>query len=67
MMERFKIVETDNFGRDYPNESALPLPALTREQAETIANVINDAAGVHHDRFWKVVPVDYKLAPGFQE
>ena len=29
-----KIIETDNFGRDYPDESFLPLPRMTKEHAQ---------------------------------
>lgn len=60
-----KIVETDNFGSDYPNEKFL-LWAMPHDKAQRIADAINDAAGEMHDRYWKVVDDDnYKLQPGF--
>lgn len=61
-----RIVETDNFGRDYPDESFLPIPALDWVQAEVVAKIINEAAGENNLRYWKVVDMNYKLAPGFE-
>lgn len=65
---RYKIVETDNFGGDYPDEKFLNIPPTTKEAAQNIANAINKelnpvGAG---DRFWVVRPEDYKLQPGFE-
>lgn len=61
-----RIVDTDNFGGDYPNEKFLPIPDLTEEDAKTIARIINAAAGENCSRYWKVVDLDYKLKPGFE-
>ena len=66
-MERYKIVETDNFDGDYPDESELKLPPMTKSQAMALTNTINtifssDVA----PRYWKVEPMDYKLQPGFE-
>lgn len=61
-----KIVETDNFGGDYPNEKFLNLPPLTREHAKEICKAINDGFPLNESRYWKVVPDDYKLQPGFE-
>lgn len=61
-----KIVETDNFGGDYPDEKFLNLPSLTKEQCERICEAINSAFHEHHNRYWKTVPDDYKLRPGFE-
>ena len=58
---RYRIVETCNFGRDYPEESFLPIPNLSKEDAEAIAKIINDSTSLGFPRYWKVVPVDYKL------
>lgn len=68
-MPLFKIVETDNFGGDYPDEKFLNLPAMHKQFAERIAAEINQAfCGVisTHPRYWKVVPTDYQLQPGFE-
>lgn len=61
-----KIVETDNFDGDYPDESFLNLPPMKREHAVWVANAINDGFGQNHDRYWKVVENDYVLSPGFE-
>lgn len=58
-----KIVETDNFGVDYPNESFLNLPPIEKDKAKRIVRAINFAlnADGHYLRYWKVVEDDYKL------
>jgi hypothetical protein len=61
-----KIVETDNFGRDYPDESFLNLPPLPKEHCDRIAAAINDALGPNSQRYYKVVDNDYQLQPGFE-
>jgi hypothetical protein len=60
-----RIVETDNFGGDYPNEQFLNIVAVPEEHARKIADAINAAMGPNCHRYWKVVPNDYKLQPGF--
>lgn len=63
-----KIVETDNFGGDYPNERFLNLPNMSKEHANKVCRAINDdfnKGGTYH-RFWKAVENDYKLQPGFE-
>lgn len=60
-----RIVETDNFDGDYPDERFV-LFQMPKEHAEKIADAINAAAGPHAHRFWKVVDGDYKLKPGFE-
>ena len=63
-----KIVQTDNFGGDYPDEEFVTgLPYLrTKEQAEIIANAINSTVPGNYGRYWRVVEDDYKLQPGFE-
>lgn len=63
---RYKIVETDNYGRDYPNEKFLNIPVLSKESAEAIAYHINISLPDDYPRYWKVVDKDYKLVPGFE-
>jgi hypothetical protein len=63
-----KIVNTDNYGSDYPNEKFvenLPFP-LTEPDAEVICDAINSVVRQPHPRFWRVVPDDYQLQPGFE-
>lgn len=59
------IVDTDNFGGDYPNEKFVLFPML-EEDAKIIAAAINKAAGPHSNRYWKVVSHNYKLQPRFE-
>lgn len=71
MKRQYSIVETDNFGGDYPNESFL-IRHIREEAAKQIADIVNkemDAAN-GGSRFWKVVKdsyrTPYKLQPGFE-
>lgn len=59
-----RIVETDNYGSDYPNEKFVNIPSLPEESAKIVADAINKHCCDH--RFWKVVPNDYKLQPAFE-
>ena len=62
-----KIIETDNFGGDYPDEQFVNLPILSKENAETICDVINTVcSGDSAQRFWRVVDDNYKLIGGFE-
>jgi hypothetical protein len=67
-MKFFKIVNTDNFGGDYPDEKFLDLTFTTAASATRVANAIN--AELCNDdlapRFYKVVDSDYQLQPGFE-
>lgn len=60
-----RIVETDNYGGDYPDESFLLWP-MSEESARRIAEAINEASGMDGPRYWKVVDNDYILQPGFE-
>lgn len=63
----YRIVETDNFGGDYPAEVFVNLPGMGKEAAEKVAKSINDSVGgVYSPRFWKVVGEGYQLQPGFE-
>jgi hypothetical protein len=65
MRKAYKVVETDNFGRDYPGEEFATPYAFTREAAASLANWFNEAmGGVNAQRYWKPVPSDYQLQPG---
>lgn len=62
-----KIIETDNFGGDYPNESFVTsLPQMNRDQAQRIADAINTIGGDYSSRYYKVVDDNYVLQPGFE-
>ncbi len=64
-----RIVETDNFGGDYPNEKFVNLPIMSEEACKAVCEVVNSfCSPPGHDcpRYWKVVPNDYTLVPGFE-
>ena len=60
-----RIVDTDNFGGDYPNETFLLWP-MPKQMAQEVSDVLNRWNGSDAPRFYKVVPDDYKLQPGFE-
>ena len=67
----YSVVETDNYGGDYPDESFL-VRYISEQACVQIAAIMNKEhdADKGGSRFWKVVkdPFDkpYKLKPGFQ-
>lgn len=61
-----RIVETDNFGGDYPDEKFLNLPRMTTEHAQRVADAINADLPLGTPRYWKVVDDSYVLQPGFE-
>ena len=64
-----KIVETDNFGGDFPDERFLNLPPMMPAHAKAVVDAINEGfAGKDPNcrRYWKVVANDYRLTAGFQ-
>lgn len=62
-----KIIHTDNFGGDYPNEKFVTeLPYLPEERLQVICDAINAQVGPYAPRYYKVVPDDYELSPGFE-
>jgi len=62
-----RIVETDNFGGDYPDEKFLNLPNMQETHANKVCAAINDAlASPESRRYWKVVKNNYVLRPGFE-
>jgi hypothetical protein len=63
---KYRIVETCNFGKDYPDESFLPVPPVSSAKAKAIADAINDALPANHSRYWRVVDLGYVLQPGFE-
>lgn len=60
-----RIVDTDNFVGDYPDERFLLWP-MQSVWAEQIADALNQNAGENSRRFYKVVENDYILQPGFE-
>lgn len=63
----WQIVDTDNFGGDYPNEKVFIGNLTTQALAERIAEAINNRfISNHSSRFYKVTDSSYKLRSGFQ-
>lgn len=62
----YRIVDTDNFGRDYPNEKFVGPPYATREEAEEEASRLNYNFDGGSPRYYKVVEMPYELQPGFE-
>lgn len=60
-----RIVNTDNFGGDYPDERFVLWP-MRKEHAQAIADILNEAAGPEARRYYQVVEDDYVLVPGFE-
>lgn len=61
-----KIVETDNYGGDYPDEKFVNLPQMTEEHAKRVADAINSGFPENCSRYWKMVDDNYQLQPGFE-
>lgn len=62
-----RIVNTDNYGGDYPNERFVDnIPYMDKESCEKICKIINESQGELSNRYWKVVENDYILAPVFE-
>lgn len=59
-----QIVDTDNFGGDYPDEMFLLWP-MSKDKATRIAFILNEG-GENSSRYYKVVEDDYRLQPGFE-
>ena len=66
-MPEYRIVDTDNFGSDYPNESFTEDgPFETYAEARERSSVLNGNAGDWSLRYYKVVSLPYTLQPGFE-
>ena len=62
-----KIVNTCNFDSDYPNESEVNLPYMTKETADHLCHIFNSRfSGDYATRYYKVVENDYTLKGGFE-
>ena len=61
----YRVVNTDNFGGDYPEEKFVT-ETLTKSAAEQVAEDLNKTLSNYSPRYYKVVKEDYKLQPGFE-
>lgn len=65
----WRIIDTDNFDGDYPNEQFVAIGIRSEFEAESIALFLNKHAGKHASRYYRVEPhieISYKLQPGFE-
>lgn len=60
------IVDTDNFGRDYPDEKIIAKSIINQYFADLICNLLNEDSGDNSSRYYKVVEDNYQLHPGFE-
>lgn len=60
----WRVVETDNYGGDYPNES-FHGPCMTAAEAEQVADTFNNGSK-DPSRWFMVRHRTYKLQPGFE-
>ena len=63
-----KIIDTDNFGGDYPNEKVIADNIPNEHYAEIMCDALVNKLCVsdYSPRFYKVVDDDYELQPGFE-
>ena len=63
---KWRVVDTDNFGGDYPNERFVGEPFPSEAEARAVADAENAKRGEHSSRYWMVVQDGYVLQPGFE-
>ncbi len=63
-MTIYRVVNTDNFGHDYPDESFVGPEFEKVEEAEAFAETKN--VYDNQSRYFKVVEMPYELQPGFE-
>jgi hypothetical protein len=65
--QSYRIIDTDNFGGDYPNEKVIASGITYKPFADEMCEaLIAKFSGNHASRFYKVVEDDYDLQPGFE-
>lgn len=64
-LKTVRIVETDNFAGDYPDETFLNARVGNEKSAQKIADALNEAQGEMGPRYYKVVVGPYTLQGGF--
>lgn len=67
-MTEFRIIHTDNFGRDYPDEKFVEGLPFFYDQASAgcVCEAINKVTPENHDRYYRVVEMPYTLQGGFE-
>jgi hypothetical protein len=62
----YRIIDTDNFGGDYPNEKVIASGITYKRHADIMVEALNAHGGPNDPRFYRVVEDDYELQPGFE-
>lgn len=63
----WRVVNTDNFGGDYPDESFVFGEFATEVDAQITADSLNaQVDALYSPRYFKVVQMPYELQPGFE-
>lgn len=64
--EKMKIIDTDNFGGDYPDEKVIADNIKYEPFAKVMCEALNEYTGPNSSRYYRVVEDDYELQPGFE-
>ena len=67
--ETWRIIDTDNFGGDYPNERFVAVRYGSQAEAQAFADAVNAKSGENTSRYFRVVKhieIAYVLEPGFE-
>jgi len=62
----WSIVETSNYGRDYPDESFVCQGFQNKGTAELVCEFLNGQTSIYAERWNIVVEAGYELQPGFE-
>ena len=60
------VISTDSLCGDYPGEWFVAVGFREEAVAQLLADTLNAKAGEHAVRFYRVVPANYELQPGFE-
>jgi hypothetical protein len=61
-----KIIDTDNFGGDYPDEKVIADNITNKTFGEVMVKALNDYVGEESSRYYQLKEDDYVLQPGFE-
>jgi hypothetical protein len=61
-----RVIETDNFGGDYPDEKFVGPEEMTEGEATKLCRQMNAGLGSNPWRWHRVVPDSYVLLKGFE-
>jgi hypothetical protein len=61
-----KIIDTDNFGDDYPDEQVIADNIKDAHLGEIMLKALKGTVGPESPRYYRLVEDDYILLPGFK-